>query len=370
MKLLLPFLLTSSLFAEEDRINLSDSAIENLGIEVAESSETTFEETFFSIGHLSAIPSNHSVISTRVPGRVIDLKVIAGDFVKEGDPVVTIESRQAGNPPPSITLKAPATGIVAESHVRLGEPVDPSKELLDILDLRQLWATARVPQQEAAQLKIGTQARIKIPALGEKSLTGKLIRFGTVADASAGTFDAIFLIENPDLTLRPEMRAEFSIITSTRENVTVIPKEAVQGDLANRVVYIRDFELPNSFIKSPVVTGASNDHFIEIESGLFPGDEVVTNGAYLLGFAGTGNLSLKEILDAAHGHEHNEDGSEITEEQHASTEDDHHHSDSSHVNRFLLFTTIALGLLLVLAGLKIQSLASQKDRRSPKGNTP
>ena len=65
-----------------------------------------------------------------------------------------------------------------------------------------------------------------------------------------------------------------------------MPREAVQGDATNRVVYVADFDLPNSFVKSSVVTGEENDQYIEIKSGLFPGDEVVTKGAYLLGFAG------------------------------------------------------------------------------------
>ncbi|MDB4500690.1 efflux RND transporter periplasmic adaptor subunit [Akkermansiaceae bacterium] len=357
MKFLLSLILTSSLLAEETRINLNESAIKNLGIEVVESDDTSFESTFFVIGHLKEIPSNHSVVSSRIPGRVVDLKVIAGDSVKKGDPIITVESRQAGNPPPRITLTAPATGIVAESHVRLGEPVDPSKELLDILDLRQLWAVARVPQQEAAQLKIGSTARIQIPALGESSITGELIRFGTEANQSSGTFDAIFLIENSELVLRPGMRAEFSIITSTRDDVTVVPKEAVQGDLSNRVVYIRDFDLPGSFIKSPVVTGDENDRFIEIKEGLFPGDEVVTKGAYLLGFAGGGNLSLKEVLDAAHGHEHNEDGSEITDDQKTAKADDHDHDhgETGHVNKMLIASNVILLTLLIISSLKKSS---------------
>ena len=52
-----------------------------------------------------------------------------------------------------------------------------------------------------------------------------------------------------------------------------------------------------------------NDQFSEIVSGLSWND-VVINGAYSLNHAGSGSgLSLKEALDAAHGHEHNEDGS-------------------------------------------------------------
>ena len=79
----------------------------------------------------------------------------------------------------------------------------------------------------------------------------------------------------------------------------------------NRFVYVKDYELPFAFVKSPVQVGASNDRFVEVLGGLIVGDEVVTNGAYSLAFAGKGSVSLKEALDAAHGHEHNEDGSEV-----------------------------------------------------------
>jgi len=351
-------ILALPLLAEEDtnRVNLSPTAVRNLDLNVVSSSDTTFESTFFALGNLQEIPSNHSVVSSRISGRVSDLSVIAGDRVTKGDIVVKVESRQPGAP--VIELTAPASGIVAESHVRLGEPVDPSKELLDILNLDQLWAVARVPQREASKIKLGTKARIQVPAMGGEPVEGNLIRFGTSADAKSGTFDAIFLIENPEDKLRPGMRAEFSIITLIREDVTVVPKEAVQGPITDRVVYVQDFDLPNSFIKSPVVTGEENDQFIEIKEGLFPGDEVVTQGAYLLGFAGGGNLSLKEVLDAAHGHDHNEDGSEFTAEQNSAKADGgpHHDQDAGPVNRFLLASCIALVVLLGLSGLRQFSL--------------
>jgi hypothetical protein len=63
-----------------------------------------------------------------------------------------------------------------------------------------------------------------------------------------------------------------------------------------------------------------NDRSVEIVSGILPADEVVTRGAYSLSFAGGGSISLKEALDAAHGHEHAEDGSELTPEKKAEME--------------------------------------------------
>jgi hypothetical protein len=113
------------------------------------------------------------------------------------------------------------------------------------------------------------------------------------------------------------MRAEFSIVLSNRAGVTSVPRSALQGDAANRFIYVEDFELPHAFVKSPVVVGQINDRFVEILSGVLPGDKVVTRGAYSLAFAGAGSISLKEALDAAHGHEHAADGSELTPEKRA-----------------------------------------------------
>jgi len=347
----------------DDLVILSASSEKSLGIKIEASLETDFETTLFSIGRIQEVPSNHRVVSSRIAGRVTQLHAIAGDHVNKGDLLVQVESRQAGNPPPTIPLHAPSSGIIAESHIRLGEPVDPGKELLDILDLTQVWAVARVPEQEAGNLAIGAKARIRVSALGKQTLEGKLIRFGTTADPSSGTIDAIFLLENPDNRLRPGMRSEFSIVTAYREDVTVVPREAVQGDPTNQVVYIKDFNLPHTYIKSPVVTGEENDQYIEIKEGIFPDDEVVTNGAYLLGFAGAGNVSLKDALDAAHGHEHNVDGSEVAADQKASKSGDlsgaqADHRDSGPMTVFLGVLCLILFFLLVISSMK-----NARDRR-------
>ncbi len=146
-----------------------------------------------------------------------------------------------------------------------------------------------------------------------------MLRFGTSADKESGTIDAIFRLTNPGDLLRADMRAEFSIVMGKRSNV-VIPRAALQGEASNRFVYVQDFDLKTVFYKTPVQVGEMNDRFVEITSGVLPADEVVTRGAYSLSFAGASSVSLKEALDAAHGHEHAEDGGELTPEKKAEME--------------------------------------------------
>jgi cobalt-zinc-cadmium efflux system membrane fusion protein len=294
---------------------LDDTGVKNLRIETVEVEETTFEETIFSLGRIEHIPIRAGAVSSRISGRVVDLKVSVGDHVQKGSEVARIESRQPGDPPPVISVVAPLSGLVTSTAMQLGKPVEPENSLLEITDLSEVYAVARVPEHQAGKMKPGTVAHIRVTALPDEKFDGELLRFGTAADAKSGTIDAIFRLPNPDLLLRPGMRGEFSVVLGKRDNVTSVPRSAIQGDAASRFVYVKDFDLKNAFVKTAVTVGSMNDRFGEILSGLLPGDEVVTQGSYSLAFAGGGSVSLKEALDAAHGHEHAADGSELKSEQ-------------------------------------------------------
>ena len=299
------------------RVILDAASVENLGIQTAQVSKKTFEETLFALGRIEAIPSRRAIVSSRVSGRIAELKVFEGDNVKEGEVALVVESRQPGNPPPQILLRAPLTGLVVQGHASLGEPVEPTTKILEILDLSEVFAVAQIPEDQAGLLRRGMRARIRIAALPNVVCDGRLLRFGTAADPESGTLEAVFLISNVDEAVRPQMRAEFSIVLRERTEVVAVPREALLSDTKGDYLFVKDFDLPNAFVRTEVRIGMKNDTHVEILKGLFPGDEVVVKAAYPLAYAGEGTISLKEALDAAHGHEHNEDGSEMTPEQRA-----------------------------------------------------
>jgi cobalt-zinc-cadmium efflux system membrane fusion protein len=297
---------------------LDETGVKNLRIETVIAEETTFEETAFALGRIRVAPGHRAVVSSRISGRAVEVDSHIDTLVKKGQTALTVESRQPGDPPPVIKLTAPIDGLVSAVNVAPGQPVEPDASLIEILDLSTVHAVAAVPEHLAGRLKHGQQARIRVAGAGEREYLATIEHFGAEADSATGTIEAAFHVENPDLLLRPGMRAEFSIITGKRENVISIPRAALQGDASNRFVYVKHFDLPNAFNKTPVQVGTMNDRFVEIVGGLFPADEVVTRGAYSLSFAGGGGgVSLKEALDAAHGHEHAEDGSELTPQQRA-----------------------------------------------------
>jgi multidrug efflux pump subunit AcrA (membrane-fusion protein) len=333
----------------------------NLGIEIVEAEETEFEETVFALGRIQAAPAGRAIVSSRVPGRVVSVAAHVDTRIRMSSEALVIESRQPGTPPPQIRIPAPINGIVSKVNAVEGQPVEPTDSLIEILDLSTVHAIAAVPEHLAAKLKSGLKARIRVIALDNREFTAELAHIGAEVDSKNGTIEAAFHIPNEEYELRPGMRAEFSIVTSKRENILSVPRSALQGDTANRVVYRRHYDtgLKHTFVRMPVQVGAVNDQSAEIVSGLAPGDEVVTKGAFSLGFAGKGNVSLKDALDAAHGHPHNEDGSEMTPEQLAAAKGKTSGGSGQRAFTplaiFFAATTALLLVLLLVSGLHSRS---------------
>lgn len=329
---------------------LDETGVRNLRLKLVEVETGAFEETAFALGRIEVLPGHEAAVSSRIAGRALRVNAKLDHAVKQGEEVVVVESRLPGDPPPQITLQAPMSGIVSEVNVVPGEPVSPDRALVRIVDLNTVYALARVPQHLGERLRPGLTARIRVPGWTSREWTARLEHVGAVADAASGTLEAAFEVENPDLRLRPGMRAEFNIVLSERDAASMVPRSALQGDPAARFLYVADESLPNAFVKVPVEIGAMNDQSVEIVRGLFPGDRVVTDGAYSLAFAGKGSVSLKEALDAAHGHEHNEDGSEITANQAAPGGHDHAHGSEggSNWSGLTIASLIGNGVLLVL----------------------
>lgn len=302
---------------ESDLVILDALGARNLGIETQVVTRRDFDETLFALGRIESKPGGHAYVTARIPGRLVDIMAHEGDYVKKGDTMVIVESLQPGNPPPTQTFYAPIDGLVVKSFMHLGEPVVPDKPILEVINLKEVYAVAKIPEDKVSLIHPDTRAEIRVSAYPDSLFTGTWERFGTMADASNATLDAFFLISDPAGKIRPNMRTEFTLHIDTRKKVMSVPKEALQGDHFQPFVFVKDFDLPNAFLKAPVMTGARSTTHVEILTGLFPGDQVVVKGAYPLAFAGSGGISLKEALDAAHGHEHNEDGSEMTGEQKA-----------------------------------------------------
>jgi hypothetical protein len=162
-------------------------------------------------------------------------------------------------------------------------------------------------------------------------------------------------------------------VLETKPFVLSIPRSAIQGDPASRVIFVKDFDLPNAFVRVPVVLGEENDQYIEVIRGVFPGDEVVIQGSYVLSFVGGGSgMSLREALDAAHGHAHAEDGSELGEGEESSEHDEGHEghdhdgedAHAEHGSHLSMPLMIYAGVMTLISLITLQMLMKRRQEES------
>ncbi len=366
---------------------LTEQGAKNLGIETTVIEETDLEITTFALGRTEAIPENRSFLSSRIPGRIIETHLKIGDYVEKGQKLILLESRQPGSPPPSLWLTAPASGTITSLHSSLGSPVDPSEPLAEITDLSSMYLIAMLPQASAGNLPQEAKVNIVFPILKGQQFTGNLLKYsdrpqslplnmlknkGDSKTPNLSSTGIIFTIENPEKLLLPGMNAECQIVIEKRNAIISVPREAIQGSPTNRHVYVKHQTIPNAFDRVNIQTGMSSNNHIEILDGLILGDEVVTRGSYSLGFAGNNSgVSLKEAMDAAHGHEHNEDGSELSPEQKkaaaekADPSDSHeHHGTSKRELLFMISTAILAIVLLFVLLLRTKHLSDDNTELS------
>ncbi len=119
-------------------ITITAEAKTNLALKVEEAGLRTLEKTFMVIGQIEPIPSRSAAVTSRISGRVVDIKAMEGQLVKKGEPLIEIESRQVGNPPPRVQYSAPIDGVVTDRDVVLNDSIEPDKHLLEIVDMSEL----------------------------------------------------------------------------------------------------------------------------------------------------------------------------------------------------------------------------------------
>jgi multidrug efflux pump subunit AcrA (membrane-fusion protein) len=195
-------------------------------------------------------------------------------------------------------FKAPVAGIIVyESMWKGGSGYEKLQEgdqlwhrqkIAEFPDMSTMIAMVQINEMDSAMVKEEQPAEIRLEAFPELLLKGKVTNKATLAEdksqsrffmgnrsQSAGlrTFDITVELEEVDPRLRQGMTANVTIILDSIPEATYVPLEAVfDGDTdGEKIVFA---EVRNRFEKRVVETGAANDNYMIIKSGVEPGELV------------------------------------------------------------------------------------------------
>src|SRR3954470_4056908 len=242
-------------------------------------------------------------------------------------------SSQARDQLSKTTVYSPIDGTVTILNSKLGERIVATgqfagTEVMRVADLGHMEARIDVNENDVVNVKVGDKAKIKIDAYGDRRFQGTVYQIantgkttGTGTQEEVTNFEVKIRIDDHDVTLKPALSCTADIETNMVKDVVAVPMQAVTirtGDsnlspeeiekkkqkMAMRDKSDNSADLTNErqekaaqkeereklskvvFLKkgskaqlAKVTTGIADDTYMEIKSGVQPGDEVIS-GSY------------------------------------------------------------------------------------------
>ncbi|WP_102795158.1 efflux RND transporter periplasmic adaptor subunit [Bowmanella denitrificans] len=256
-----------------DRTELSDRAIQvaDIQTDVAESGILNFKESLF--GVISPTIDRRFSLMAPYPGVVEALLVQVGDKVEKGQPLLRIRNSQTLQ---SYHLPSPATGVVTEQFVSLGQ-LAAAQVLMEVADLTKVWVELSAFPENIEKMQVGQRALVQdlhqhLQAEGQVFYIAPMMSGGHIARAR-------LLIDNQDGHWRPGMHVKADVITGSREAEVVISSDALVDLESRPVAFVR---VGNQFEARPLVLGENDGQQVEVLSGLRPGMQYVTRNGFVL----------------------------------------------------------------------------------------
>lgn len=178
-----------------------------------------------------------------------------------------------------IPIIAPLDGIVVSRSVVPGEVVEAAKPLFAVANTERMWVVADVSVNEIPRLHLGQELTFLADGWGEPC-TGPIAWISTEVDEKTRTLQVRADVVNDKGCLLAHMFGRARIAVRVSDKAVVVPSSAVQWLGDGNVVFVR----ANSevFQTRNVLVGVNADGFTEVLSGVSMGEEVATDGSYVL----------------------------------------------------------------------------------------
>ncbi len=190
----------------------------------------------------------------------------------------------------SLTLKAESDGVVIKREAMAGSWVQPGQPIVSVADFSVVQVEGELPESLIPRVEARTVNKVRVRPISSPTsvLEGTIKFIAPELEPVKRTAHLIIEVKNPGGALRGEMWVNLSIVLNEKKSALVVPKSAeiVNGPLHFVFLEIESEDpkkaTPAKYQKHDIEPGLSNDLFVEIKDGIFPGDRIVTQGAYSL----------------------------------------------------------------------------------------
>lgn len=177
-------------------------------------------------------------------------------------------------------IRSPIDGFVTERPQYAGELATANQPLLTVMDTSTLIAKAHIAQSDAAQLKVGNLAQIRV-AGSEDPIPSKVTLVSPALDSGSTTIEVWVQSNKSNPALRPGMTAQIQITARSAKDALSVPASAVfKNDDGSEYVVIA--ESGNHAAIKAIQVGIRGKDRVQVTSGINAGDKIITSGGYAL----------------------------------------------------------------------------------------
>ena len=190
------------------------------------------------------------------------------------------------------TIKAPAPGLVVYSSsgdfwhgrdraIEEGGTVYQRQKIISLPNTSEMVAEINVHESSVDKVRPGQTAKITIDAFPDKTFEGEVFKIAPLPDPQRGWMSPDLKVYSTEVSingshsfLKPGMSAKVEILVEQLYDVIIVPVVVIANHEGKKICHVMTPEGPK---QREVVTGAFNDTFVEVVSGLEAGEEVLLN---------------------------------------------------------------------------------------------
>ncbi len=183
----------------------------------------------------------------------------------------------------NLPIPSPVTGTVTERTANSGEVISMNGKLAQITDLSTVWVIGQVYEKDLGKLRVGSGASITSEAYPGELFRGNITYIDPALDEETRTAKARIELANPNQKLKigQYVNVAYASLGGSERTAPLVPKEAVQT-IGNEKIVFQATDDPKTFILRPVKLGPEKENAYPAIEGIFVGDQVVTDGSFLL----------------------------------------------------------------------------------------
>ena len=172
-------------------------------------------------------------------------------------------------------ITAPMNGIVSKIDAKVGLQLAVGDPLAEILEIDRLKAVVGIPESDVPAVRGLDSVDIKLQALGDRTITGKVHFLSSSPETVARLFRLELAIDNPNGEILPGMFFRADVVKKTVPDAVVIPFYSVISRNNEQYVFI---EKNGAVEKKSVKLGIMEKWLVQVTQGLKAGDSLLVEG--------------------------------------------------------------------------------------------